>query len=66
MVWIMEQVYLDILKRYWGYDGFRGVQADIVESIGAGHDTLGLMPTGAVRALRFRCRVWPSRACVWW
>lgn len=50
----MEQVYLDILKRYWGYDGFRGVQADIVESIGAGHDTLGLMPTGGGKSITFQ------------
>lgn len=50
----MEQVYLDILKRYWGYDGFRGVQADIVQSIGAGHDTLGLMPTGGGKSITFQ------------
>lgn len=62
----MEQVYLDILKRYWGYDGFRGVQADIVESIGAGHDTLGLMPTGGGKSITFQVPGLASRACVWW
>lgn len=50
----MEQVYLDILKHYWGYDAFRGVQADIVQSIGGGHDTLGLMPTGGGKSITFQ------------
>lgn len=33
--------YLSILRRYWGYADFRGIQRDIIESIGSGHDTLG-------------------------
>ena len=35
--------YLDILHKYWGYPDFRGIQREIIESIGAGKDTLGLM-----------------------
>ena len=33
--------YKEILKQYWNYDNFRGIQEEIIESIGKGHDTLG-------------------------
>ncbi len=46
--------YLSILRRYWGYADFRGIQRDIIESIGSGHDTLGLMPTGGGKSVTFQ------------
>ena len=50
----LHEKYLATLKEHWGYDAFRGIQEDIINSIGAGRDTLGLMPTGGGKSITFQ------------
>ncbi|MBP3228861.1 MAG: RecQ family ATP-dependent DNA helicase [Bacteroidaceae bacterium] len=47
-------MHLSLLRQYWGYDSFRGIQADIIGSVAAGRDTLGLMPTGGGKSITFQ------------
>lgn len=49
-----DDKYLKILNDHWGYNGFRGIQREIIESICAGKDTLGLMPTGGGKSITFQ------------
>ncbi len=50
----MKTDYLDTLGRYWGFSSFRPLQEDIIRSVLAGRDTLGLMPTGGGKSLAFQ------------
>ena len=45
---------IDILKKYWGFDAFRALQEDIIDSVLEGNDTLALLPTGGGKSICFQ------------
>ena len=51
---VSRDKFAEILGEYWGYEDFRGIQREIIQSISAGHDTLGLMPTGGGKSITFQ------------
>ncbi len=44
----------EILKKYWGFESFRAMQEDIIDSAIYGKDTLALMPTGGGKSICFQ------------
>ena len=45
---------LQILKKYWGHEKFRPLQADIIDAVVAQKDVLALLPTGGGKSICFQ------------
>ena len=44
----------EILQKYWGYDTFRPLQREVIETVCSGKDALLLMPTGGGKSLTYQ------------
>lgn len=51
---MIHQQAKEILKKYWGYPAFRGLQGDIISCILSGKHTIGLLPTGGGKSICYQ------------
>ncbi len=51
---ISETTPLETLSKYWGFNAFRPLQEDIINSILQGSDTLALLPTGGGKSVCYQ------------
>ena len=49
-----NQDLLQLLEKYWGYQAFRSLQQEIIQSVMQGDDVLAVLPTGAGKSLCYQ------------
>jgi ATP-dependent DNA helicase RecQ len=51
---MLPDIYRETLARYWGFTSFRPLQEEIIESVVAGKDVVGLLPTGGGKSVTYQ------------